>query len=286
MAIRKTGLGRGLQALLSENSTEDGSATVTLRITEVTPNSGQPRRNFDEAALDELAASVAEHGILQPLLVRPLPDGRYEIVAGERRYRAAKMAGLREIPVVIRELSPAQAATLTLIENLQREDLNPMEEARGFRALTEQYGMTQESAAQAVHKSRPAVTNALRLLSLPPKVAEMVESGALSAGAARALLGAETPEAIEELAEHCVEKGLSVREIEREVAARKASRPSARTRPVSFTVRFSDEVALSLSEQMGRKVRVRPGKKGGVLQVEYFDDDDLRSLAAALGRDG
>ena len=283
MAIKRGGLGRGLDALLGENSTEDGSKTVTLRLLDVSPNPDQPRRAFDDDALTELASSIEKHGILQPLLVRPMPDGHYQIVAGERRFRAAKLAGLTELPVVIRELSDQETAELALIENLQREDLNPLEEAKGFQALIDQYGLTQQDVATAVSKSRPAVANALRLLTLPSDVAAMVEAGTLSAGHARALLTLEAPADQRTLARAIVEKGLSVRETEALVKAMKKPKITPPTR--RFTVRFGDEVALSLSEQMGRKVQVNPGKKGGKLVIEYFDEDDLRSLAKSLAGD-
>lgn len=181
MAAKKSGLGKGLEALFAENAVEEQGKAITLRLLEIEPNRDQPRKQFDEEALSELSASIAQHGILQPLLVRPLPGGGYQLVAGERRWRAARMAGLEEVPAVIRELTDREAAELAMIENLQREDLNPMEEAKGYQTLMETYGMTQEEAARAVNKSRPAVANALRLLQLPDEVAEMVAEGRLSA---------------------------------------------------------------------------------------------------------
>lgn len=281
MALKKGGLGRGLDALMMESSTEDGGKTVTLRLLDVIPNPDQPRRQFEDEALSELAASVEKHGILQPLLVRPSPDGTYQIVAGERRWRAARMAGLSEVPVVIRELSDRETAELALIENLQREDLNPMEEALGYQHLMEQYGLTQEQTAAAVNKSRPAVANALRLLKLPKEVAELVASGKLSAGHARTLLPLEDAKQIALAAKECMEKDLSVRATE---ALVKAYKKEPKTAPKKeFTASFGAEVALALSEQMGRKIKVNAGKKGGILQIEYFDEEDLRSLAKALG---
>ncbi len=281
MALKKGGLGRGLDALMIDSSTEDGGKTVTLRLTEVSPNPDQPRRQFDDDALGELAASVEKHGILQPLLVRPMPDGSYQIVAGERRWRAARMAGLTEVPVVIRELSDRETSELALIENLQREDLNPMEEALGYQRLIEQYDMTQEKVANAVNKSRPAVANAIRLLALPKAAAELVASGALSAGHARALLPLEDEALIVATAKSCVEQQLSVRETEALVKKLKAAPKTTPQKP-QFKASFGKEVALALSEQMGRKVDVKAGKKGGVLHIEYFDEDDLRSIAKAL----
>lgn len=284
MAFKKGGLGRGLDALMAENSTEDASKTVTLRLVDVRPNPEQPRRQFDEKALSELASSIEKHGVLQPLVVRPMPDGGYEIVAGERRWRAARLAGLAEVPVVIRELSDRETAELALIENLQREDLNPIEEALGYRQLIDKFGLTQEETAAAVNRSRSAVANMLRLLSLPQPVAELVQTGALSAGHARALLALETAEQQLGLAADIVDKGLSVRAVEEAVKRQKASAAAHKTsgRKAAFQARFGDEVALALGEQMGRKVRVTEGKKGGVLHIEFFDEDDLRSLAQAL----
>ena len=248
---------------------------------EVAPNPDQPRRYFKEDELAELAASIEKHGILQPLLVRPMLDGSYQIVAGERRWRAARMAGLTEVPVVIRELSDRETAELALIENLQREDLNPMEEALGYQRLMNEYDMTQEGVATAVDKSRPAVANALRLLKLPETVTAMVAEGTLSAGHARALLSLEDEATMIAVAKQCVEQELSVRETEALVKKLKATpkKPSAKK---EFTASFGTEVALALGEQMGRKVKVNAGKKGGVLQIEYFDEEDLRSLAKAL----
>ena len=281
MATKKGGLGKGFDALWKESSTEDAGKTVSLRLVEVAPNPDQPRRYFKEDELAELAASIEKHGILQPLLVRPMLDGSYQIVAGERRWRAARMAGLTEVPVVIRELSDRETAELALIENLQREDLNPMEEALGYQRLMNEYDMTQEGVATAVDKSRPAVANALRLLKLPETVTAMVAEGTLSAGHARALLSLEDEATMIAVAKQCVEQELSVRETEALVKKLKATpkKPSAKK---EFTASFGTEVALALGEQMGRKVKVNAGKKGGVLQIEYFDEEDLRSLAKAL----
>lgn len=281
MALKKGGLGRGLDALMLDSSTEDGGKTVTLRVLDVVPNPDQPRRQFEDGALDELAASIGKHGILQPLLVRPMTDGTYQIVAGERRWRAARMAGLAEVPVVIRELSDRETAELALIENLQREDLNPMEEALGYQHLMEQYELTQEQVATAVNKSRPAVANALRLLKLPKEVTAYVADGKLSAGHARALLAIDDDKVILTAAKDCMAQDLSVRATEAMVKKLKTTPKVPAKKP--FKASFEDEVALALSEQMGRSVKVTRGKKGGVLSIEYFDDADLRSLAKALG---
>ena len=279
MAKKFGGLGKGLDVLFSENTLEDGVTTVTLPLDEIIPNREQPRKQFDEAALADLSDSIAQHGVLQPLLVRPMPDGSYQLVAGERRWRASRMAGLTEVPVVIRDMNEQEAAELALIENLQREDLNPMEEAVGYRTLMDNYGMTQEQAAQVVNKSRPAVANALRLLQLPEAVTDMVSAGILSAGHARTVLAFEGADAQIAAAKQAVAKGLSVRELEKMAKAAKraprAPKPSARNS-------FYDEVELALRENLGRQVKVTASAKGGVLQVEFFDPEDLRALANKL----
>ena len=280
MANKIGGLGRGLDALFAQNTLEDGLSTVTLPLDEIIPNKEQPRKQFDEEALADLSASIAQHGVLQPLLVRPMPDGTYQLVAGERRWRASRMAGLTEVPVVIRDMDEQQAAELALIENLQREDLNPMEEAIGYRTLMESYGMTQEQTAQVVNKSRPAVANALRLLQLPEEVTDMVAAGELSAGHARTVLMFEGEEAQIAAAHATVDKGLSVRELERLAKAAKA-KPRTPKQPKKQDS-FYDEVALSLKEALGRQVKVTVGTKGGTLQVEFFDAEDLRYLAKKL----
>ncbi len=280
MAMKIGGLGKGLDILLSENSLEDGKSTVTLPLEEIVPNREQPRKQFDDEALADLAASIAQHGVLQPLLVRPMPDGSYQLVAGERRWRASRIAGLTEVPVVVRDMSEQEAAELALIENLQREDLNPMEEALGYQTLMESYNMTQEQAAQAVNKSRPAVANALRLLALPSEVADMVAAGDLSAGAARTVLAFDGDEARIAAAKTAVEKGLSVRELER--LAKMAKATPRTKKPVAVRDSFYDEVALALRETLGRQVKVVGSEKGGTLQIEFFDAEDLRHLANTL----
>ena len=281
MAVKKGGLGKGFDALWKESSTEDAGKTISLRLVDVVPNPDQPRRQFKDEELTELAASIEKHGILQPLLVRPMLDGTYQIVAGERRWRAARLAGLTDVPVVIRELSDRETAELALIENLQREDLNAMEEALGYQHLMKEYDLTQEDVALAVNKSRPAVANALRLLKLPETVASMVADGNVSAGHARALLALEDETMMLAVAKQIVEQELSVRAAEALVKKIKAT-PKKTAPKKEFTASFGTEVALALGEQMGRNVKVSAGKKGGVLQIEYFDEDDLRSLAKAL----
>ncbi len=277
MAAKVGGLGRGLDALFAENAVEEQGKTVSLRISEIEPNRDQPRKQFDEAALADLAASIEQYGVLQPLLVRPLPHGGYQLVAGERRWRASRMAGLAEVPVVVREMTDREASELALIENLQRQDLNAMEEALGYRTLMEQYGMTQEDAARAVNKSRPAVANALRLLNLPDELAEMVRSGQLSAGHARTLLSFETAEAQREAAQAVIKQDLSVRALEKMAkASRSTKRPE---KPLRRRESLYDEVEIVLTEQLGRKVRVVDKGEGGVLQLEFYSKDDLTALA-------
>ena len=283
MANKIGGLGRGLDALFAQNTLEDGVSTVTLPLDEIFPNREQPRKQFDEDALADLSASIAQHGVLQPLLVRPMPDGSYQLVAGERRWRASRMAGLTEVPVVIRDMSEQESAELALIENLQREDLNPMEEAIGYRTLMETYGMTQEQTAQVVNKSRPAVANALRLLQLPEAVADLVAGGKLAAGHARTVLAFEGEEAQIAAATAAVDKGLSVRELEKMAKAAKA-KPRTSAQP-KVRDSFYDEVALSLREALGRQVKVTVSPKGGTLQVEFFDAEDLRHLAKKLAEE-
>lgn len=284
MAAKKGGLGRGLDALFADNSIEEIASTsaVKLKIMDIEPNRDQPRKIFDEDALAELADSIAKHGVIQPLLVRPMPDGSYQLVAGERRWRASRMAGLTEVPVVIKELSDDEAMALALIENLQREDLNAIEEAQGIKALMDTLSLTQDEAAERVGKSRPAVANALRLLKLPDSVIALVSDGKLSPGHARALLGFKDEQDIIETADFIIEKGLTVRDVEKLVKKRnkepKAEKPAARR------ASYYDEVELALTDFLGRKVKVgtKPGKESGVLEIDFFDKDDLTRLADAL----
>ncbi len=281
MAKRKGGLGRGLDAIFIQNETEDGGNTVTLKISEIEPNHNQPRREFDEDALNGLAESIKAHGLIQPILVKPLFGGGYQIVAGERRYRACQIAGLTEVPVTIRELTDQETMELALIENLQREDLNPIEEAQGYRALMDEHGLTQEEVAEAVGKSRPAVANTLRLINLPDKVSAMVKNGKISAGHARALLAVEDKKAMEKLADDIVASDLSVRQVERLVKQTKA-KPKDK-KPVKQPSYYA-MVEQTLSEYLGKKVKVKPmaNKKGGTLSIDFYSDEELKDLAAKL----
>lgn len=281
MAKRKGGLGRGLDAIFIQNETEDGGNTVTLKISEIEPNHNQPRREFDEDALNGLAESIKAHGLIQPILVKPLFGGGYQIVAGERRYRACQIAGLTEVPVTIRELTDQETMELALIENLQREDLNPIEEAQGYRALMDEHGLTQEEVAEAVGKSRPAVANTLRLINLPDKVSAMVKNGKISAGHARALLAVEDKKAMEKLADDIVASDLSVRQVERLVKQTKAKPKD--NKPVKQPSYYA-MVEQTLSEYLGKKVKVKPmaNKKGGTLSIDFYSDEELKDLAAKL----
>ena len=285
MAPKKGGLGRGLTSLLADNSLEETSAAqpVKLNLMDIEPNKEQARKQFDEAALSELADSIAQHGVLQPLLVRPLIGGGYQLVAGERRWRASRIAGLTQVPVVIKELSDTEAAVISLIENLQREDLNPVEEALGFASLMKDFNLTQEEAAQKVGKSRPAVANALRLLKLPEKVLDMVRENKLSAGHARALAAIEDEKVLISTAELIVAKGLSVRAVEKLVKTLTAEKKEKAKKTASRAT-FFDEVELSLHNSLGRKAKVitKSGKESGTLEIAFYDKDDLARIASIL----
>lgn len=282
MAKKQSGLGKGLSAIFIENDTENKNTTY-LKISDIDPNRNQPRKEFDEEALAELADSIAQHGVLQPLLVRPIGTDFYQIVAGERRWRASRMAGLQEVPVVIRELTDNEAMEIALIENLQREDLSAVEEAQGYKSLMETYNMTQEEIAKSVGKSRSAITNSLRILTLPKDVIDMVSKGLLSGGHAKAILSLKDENNIERVSKLIVEKGLSVRETEKickvlnEDGGKKKSKKKLDRNP------FFDEVELSLKQFLGRKVKVISSSKNkGVLQIEFYNDEDLAEIARCL----
>ena len=278
-AKNKGGLGKGLDALFMDNSIEEeAKSAVKLKINDIEPNRAQPRKSFDEEALEELANSISTHGVIQPLLVRPLADGGYQLIAGERRWRASRMAGLTEVPVVIREMSDSEAMELALVENLQREDLNPIEEAQGLALLMETYGLTQEQAAKRVGKSRPAVANSMRLLSLPQEVLAMVERGELSAGHARTILALENAEQITALANEIIKKNLSVRETERAVKALLKGDTKKEKRAKKRDT-YYDEVELAVSQSLGRKAKVSlSGGNKGTLEIEFFGKEDLSKL--------
>lgn len=280
---KQRGLGKGLDALFVDNSTADSSGTVTLKLTEIEPNRAQPRKDFNEEALAQLADSIRTHGVIQPLLVRPKANGSYQLIAGERRWRAARMAGLSEVPVVIREMENSEAAELSLIENLQREDLNPMEEALGYQELMEQYGMTQEQVAQRMGKSRSAVANALRLSGLPQNVQKMVRNGSLSAGQARSILAFGTEERMNAVAEETVKKGLTVRELER--LAKKADKPESASKQKQLFSRDSyySEMELALNNELHRKVKIKEtGSGAGTIEIAFYSREELSELADLL----
>ena len=281
---RRSGLGKGLDALFMDNDTND-TGVVTLRLSQIEPNREQPRKVFNEEALNELADSIREHGVLQPL-----PGGVYQLVAGERRWRASRMAGLQEVPVVIREMDEEQAMEIALIENLQREDLNAIEEASGYKLLMERYNMTQEQVAKRVGKSRPAIANALRLLNLPEPVLEMVEEGEVSPGHARALLSFDDPQRMMDVAQKVRTGKYSVRDIERmSKEQEEKEKKSAEEKPQLWGAQASifTELELALTSELRRKVKVVCSGKdaGGSLQLQFFDEEDLRQLAQKLTKE-
>ncbi len=278
MATKKSGLGRGFDAIFADNSLEDitSGGPAKIKLMDIEPNREQPRKQFDEDALSELADSIAAHGVLQPILVRPLTNGGYQLVAGERRWRASRMAGLTEVPVIIKELTDSQVAELALVENLQRENLNPLEEANGYKDLGERFGYTQEKISEIVGKSRSAVANALRILTLPTEIQKLVEDGSLSTGHAKAILSLEDNSKRKLLADIVVQKGLSVRETES--LARSFSKEGTKKKPSSKRNSYYDEAELALSEVLGRKVKITKSAKKGALEIEFFDDEDLKKL--------
>lgn len=280
MAVKKGGLGRGLDALFNDNSAKNEGA-VSVRINDIEPNRDQPRRDFDEQSLSELADSIALHGLLQPIAVRPNSDGNYTIIAGERRWRASRMAGLDKVPVIIKEVDEKELKELALIENLQREDLNAVEEALGFKSLMDTYNLTQEQVSERLGKSRSAVANTLRLLSLNDKELEALRSGAISAGHARALLSCDDEETREKMLSLAL-GGASVRELEKMSAAVKkqpGKKPAGRKEKSTF----HSEVEILLKNELHRKVTVTEGKNGaGTLTLEFFSDDELKEFTRKL----
>lgn len=277
------GLGRGLGALMGDLTAEEPASKSPyqlLPLHKVEPNPNQPRQDFDPEQLEALARSIQEHGVVQPLTVRPLPNGYYQIIAGERRWRAARMAELKEIPAVIMEADDKKTTELALIENLQRQDLNPVEEALGYQSLISDYGLTQEEAASRVGKSRPAVTNALRLLQLSPEILEMVRKGSLSAGHARAVLSLKSPQKQQQAAQKIVALGLSVRQAE--LLCKNMEREPAPQKPVSLAVDYVAECEKNLSRHLGRGVKIVNGKRKGRFELEFYGQEDLQKLLDAL----
>lgn len=285
MAGKKSGLGRGLNEIFMQNESEDQNSTVTLKISEIEPNRKQPRQEFEPEALNELSDSIAQHGVLQPLVVRPIFGGGYEIVAGERRFRAARMAGLTEVPVVIRELTDEQTMELALIENLQREDLSDLELAMGYQSLMKEYDMTQEQIAGTVNKSRSSVANTLRLMKLPDSVKTLLTNGDISSGHARAILGLPSDEIMEMVAREVIANNLSVRETEKRVQTINEEGEDFTEKKVVVKEKvdrrpqYYREVELSLTESFGRKVSVnQKNKSSGTLVLEFYGEDDLKEL--------
>ena len=279
MAVKKGGLGRGMDSLMNDNSI-DAKGSVTVNINEIEPNRNQPRKDFDEAALNDLADSIAQHGLIQPIVVRPTVDGRNMIIAGERRWRACRIAGLNEAPVIIKATDDRTLMELALIENLQREDLNAVEEALGFKALIDDFSLTQDEVAKKMGKSRSAVTNSLRLLSLNNTELEALRIGSISAGHARALLSCEDEDVRQKMLLAAVE-GASVRELEKMAALSKKAPKKEKKEQSKPT--FYNEVELSLKETMRRKVQVKPTAKGkGTITIEFFSDKELSEFAKKL----
>lgn len=285
-------LGKGLDAIFMENSVfDDSTPSDLLEISLLEPNKAQPRKEFDQAALESLADSISQHGVLQPLLVRPLTNGNYQIIAGERRWRACRMAGITEVPVIIKDLTDVEVLQIALIENIQRENLSPIEEAKAYRALMDDCSLTQEQVSKSVGKSRPYITNTIRLLNLPDSVLDMISKKELSQGHARTLLSLQDKSKIESVAKMCAEKGISVRELEKLVKSindqnndidnqKLQSDNSKNTNDVFFK-----EVEILLRERLGRKVCVNKNanKKGGTLQIHFFNDEDLTEIAKIIG---
>ena len=281
-AKEKKGLGTGLGVLFGADEFDDESEQLTLPISKVEPRSEQPREYFDQEALEALADSIRQYGLIQPITVRKLDSGYYQIIAGERRWRASRLAGLTEVPVRVIEADDRRTAELALVENLQREDLNPIEEAKGYKLLIEEYGLTQEDAARSVGRSRPAVTNAMRLLMLTPPVIEMVEKGKLSAGHARAILSVSEPSKQLAAANEIIKKNYSVRKAE-QLAARIAREPrQAPEESGEISVDYAAEIPNELSKKLGRKVKLIDGKRNGKIEIEFYGADDREALIEKL----
>lgn len=286
MATKIRGLGKGLDAIFMENNFEigkDGEISV-VRISDVEPNKAQPRNTFDENALSELADSIASKGILQPLIVRPINGERYQIIAGERRWRASRMAGLTEVPVVVKDIDDSEAMEIALIENLQRKDLSPIEEAKGYKSLMDKYDLTQEEISKVVSKSRSSVANALRILNLPNEVLQLLEDEEITMGHAKALLSLKSASDIKALADKIVAEGLSVRQAEQLVQNMLNKKPPKKEFTKSRETIY-DEIEISLKECLGRTVKVRENKNNrGTLQIEFFNEEDLMDLVSVFGK--
>lgn len=288
--MAEKGLGMGLGALLGEEAPDSGPRDFEyVSLSRLEPRPGQPRTVFDDEKIQELADSVSVHGVLQPLTVRPIKDGYYQIIAGERRWRAARLAGLDKVPVRVMEADDRKTAELALIENLQREDLNPLEEARGYRDLITVHGLTQEEAAAVVGKSRSVIANAIRLLNLPERVLALLEDGSLAPGAARALLALPSKDLQIQVAEKTADEGLSVRQVEELVRRLNSGKgrgkgDGAEGRKKKIPSIYIDEICRELEQSLGRRVRVTGGGRKGKIELEYYDADDFEQLYALLRR--
>lgn len=281
MAVKKGGLGRGLDSLFNENATDNNGA-VTLRLTEIEPNKNQPRKDFQESTLVELAESIERHGLIQPIVVRPTAGGRYQIMAGERRWRACRMAGLDEVPVIIKEADDRAFMEIALIENLQREDLNAVEEALGYKTLMDTYGLTQEQISDSVGKSRSAVANALRLLKLKDEELSALKNGSISAGHARALLSVEDERLRAQMLTEAL-SGASVRELEKMAGSQKKEKASAKPKEKNT---YYSEVEIAIKQSLHRKVDIKPTGKGrGKITIEFYSDSELADFARRLSGD-
>ncbi len=283
---KKMSLGKGLGEIFGDNTLENNNSIVHITIESLTPRKNQPRKNFDAEALSELANSISVHGVLQPIIVRDMKNGAFEIIAGERRYRASKLAGLSEVPCIIIEADELQAAQVALIENIQRENLNPMEEAKAYKALIDNYGMSHEEVAAKVGKSRSAITNSMRLMDLPPAIMDLLANGELSAGHCRALLGLQKKENMEEIANRIIKRNLSVREVEtliKKINSPEISKRTDNIPPVhAFTVNYYEELERRATQILGRKIKIGTGKTKHVIQIEYTDDRDLEKIVSKL----
>lgn len=285
MPVKKKGLGKGLDALFIDNATKlEGAAPEPIKLSEIEPNREQPRKAFDAEALHQLADSIREHGLLQPLLVRPKPEGGYQIVAGERRWRASRMAGLTEVPVIVRDLDDRKTMEIALIENLQREDLNPVEEALGYRALMESYDLTQDEVSHTVGKSRSSVANTLRLLLLPEEILDFVSNGELTAGHARALLGVEDEEVQLALAKEAVARKLSVREMEK--AVQRPSVAKERQRTLSPEATFYREMEIAVKDYSNLEIHVKQKQDKGTLSIPFHNREEFVALVEMLTNGG
>ena len=286
---KKTGLGRGLDALFTDNEVGSSSDLAILKISEIEINEDQPRKTFDRTALEELADSISQHGVIQPIVVRQLPNGYYQIIAGERRYRASKMAGLNEVPVIIRTLDDRTAAELSLVENLQREDLNPVDEANGYRYLMDEYYLTQEEISQRVGKSRSTIANSLRLLALPPSVLEHLEAGAITGGHARALLSLEDPALALTISHKIIRSDLSVRETEKIIRDYKNGKPAQSDMAESPVDVYFKSLENKVSGAVGKSIKInrnRRNKDKGKLEISYATAGELEDiLRIILGED-